>query len=226
MKHQSDADCVIITGDLTHKGDIASYQRLRELLIPLKLPTHLLLGNHDQRENFLTVFPETPTDPNGFIQNVIDTPDVRLVLLDTLFGPPYEYPASHAGQLCEKRLNWLEQALTESGKPCVILMHHPPMETGFAAMDPIMLRDSDAFYDVVKRAGTVRHLICGHVHRTISGTNRGLSYSMFKSFVGQMPLNFETTDTKIEVHEPPAYGVLLPTPAGIIVHYEDFLFDG
>ncbi len=225
MAHQRNADRVIITGDLTHKGDIASYERIRDLLVPLKLPVHLLVGNHDHRENFLKVFPETPTDPNGFVQSVIETPDVRLILLDTLFGPPYEYPASHAGKLCQDRLSWLQNILTESDKPCVILMHHPPMKTGFAAMDPIMLRDSDAFYEIVEDAGTVTHLICGHIHRTISGSHRGLSYSMFKSFVGQMPLNFETTDTQVEVNEPPAYGVLLMTSQGIAAHSEDFLFD-
>ena len=225
MTHQSDADRVIITGDLTHKGDTASYEKLRDLLTPLSMPVHLLIGNHDNRENFLQIFPDTPVDPNGFVQSVIDTPDTRLILLDTLYGPPYDYPESHAGKLCRKRLNWLENALTESTKPCVILMHHPPMETGFAAMDPIMLRDSEAFYDVIERAGSVRHLICGHIHRTISGTHRGLSYSMFKSFVGQMPMNFTTTDTKTEVNEPPAYGILLTDSQGIAVHYEDFLID-
>lgn len=225
MAHQSDADRVIITGDLTHKGDVASYERLRDLLTPLKPPTHLMLGNHDNRENFLKVFPDTAIDPNGFVQSIIDTTDARLLLLDTLFGPPYDYPASHAGELCEKRLSWLQTAMTESVKPCVLFMHHPPMQTGFAAMDPIMLRDADAFYEATNRAGGAQHLICGHIHRTISGTNRGLSYSMFKSFVGQMPMDFTTTDTKTEVHEPPAYGILLLNSQGIIVHSEDFLID-
>ena len=225
MAHQSDADRVIITGDLTHHGDIASYERLRALLTPLKLPTHLMLGNHDNRENFLHVFPDTATDPNGFVQCVIDTPDTRLVLLDTLFGPPYDYPASHAGKLCDQRLNWLEHAMTGTENPCVLFMHHPPMPTGFAAMDSIMLQDAGAFYEATNRAGGARHLICGHIHRTISGTHRGLSYSMFKSFVGQMPMNFVTIDTKTEVHEPPAYGILLTTSQGLVVHFEDFLLD-
>ena len=222
MAHQSDADRVIITGDLTHNGDIASYERLRDLLTPLKFPIHLMLGNHDNRENFLKVFPETALDPNGFVQSVIDTSDTRFILLDTLSGPPYD---SHAGELCERRLKWLETAFTEAKKPCVLFMHHPPMPTGFAAMDPIMLRDADAFYETTERAGGAQHLICGHIHRTISGTHRGLSYSMFKSFVGQMPMDFQTTNTKIEVIEPPAYGILLTTERGIIVHFEDFLFE-
>jgi len=225
ITHQPNAERVIITGDLTHKGDIASYERLRELLTSLKMPVHLLPGNHDNRDNFLRIFPETVTDPNGFVQDVIETPDTRLVLLDTLFGPPYDYPESHAGKLCEHRLDWLEKTLLESTKPCVILMHHPPMPTGFVAMDSIMLRDNDAFYHVVEKAGNVRHLICGHIHRTISGTYRNLSYSMLKSFVGQMPMDLATTNTCIEVNEPPAYAIVLTSPKGITVHYEDFLLN-
>ena len=223
LAHQTDADMLVITGDLTHKGDLASYRKLKELLAPVTIPVHLMLGNHDNRASFLNVFPDTPTDINGFVQQVVDLPEARLVMLDTLFGPPYDYPASHAGALCERRLEWFESALTETDKPCIVFMHHPPHETGFAAMDPIMLRDADAFYDVAHRAGNVGHIICGHIHRTISGTHRGVSFSMFKSFVGQMPMDFETTDTHIETNEPPAYGILLTNEEGIVAHSEDFM---
>lgn len=223
MAHQPDADVLVITGDLTHKGDAASYRRLRELLAPLTIPTHLLIGNHDDRATFLNAFPETQTDADGFVQQVVDLADVRLVMLDTLFGPPYDYPASHAGELCDKRLAWFETALTTTEKPCIVFMHHPPHETGFAAMDPIRLQNPASFYEIAHRAGNVMHIICGHIHRTISGTHRGVSFSMFKSLVGQMPMNFQTTDTQIEADEPPAYGILLINREGVVAHCEDFL---
>ncbi len=226
-EHNADADAIIICGDLTHTGDEASYRLLKSRLKDTNLPVHLMIGNHDNRAAFRSVFPEAPTDENGFVQQVIDMPDMRLILLDTLFGPPYDYPASHAGYLCDARLNWLDKQISGTGeKPCILFMHHPPHDTGFPAMDSIRLRNGKAFYDCILRHGTVRHLICGHVHRTISGSHRGLPFSIFKSTVGQMPLNFHSLDTSLENNEPAAYGLVLFQDQSILVHTEDYQISG
>jgi len=46
-----DADCAVITGDLTNWGTPEEYKDLAEILSHLQLPLHLLLGNHDNRGN-------------------------------------------------------------------------------------------------------------------------------------------------------------------------------
>jgi 3',5'-cyclic AMP phosphodiesterase CpdA len=164
----ADADLVVFCGDLTHTGDEASYEMLRKRLEDLDIPYKLMMGNHDIRENFVSVFGDAQLDKNGFLQQVVDGPCVKLILLDTLNGPPYNYPYSHQGLLCEERLSWLDEELKQSGdKPCIIFMHHPAHKTGFVAMDTIRLMDGERFYEVVKRNGNVRHIVCGHVHRTI-----------------------------------------------------------
>ena len=71
--HHSDADLCILTGDLTHQGNIEAYQSLRDCLDTLSIPCHYMIGNHDNRENFIEVFPYAARDKNGFIQSVIDT---------------------------------------------------------------------------------------------------------------------------------------------------------
>ena len=231
LKHVSrfnaDADCVIFCGDLTHHGDEASYQKLKMRLGDLSLPSHLMIGNHDNRASFASVFPDAPVDENGFVQQVVDLPGVKLVLLDTLFAPPYDYPASHAGFLCKNRLEWLDRQLSEAGdKPCIIFMHHPPHDTGFASMDRIKLRNGKDFYACIERHQNVRHLICGHVHRTISGSHRGLPFSVFKSTVGQMPMMFNSLDTSIENDEPAAYGIIFVNDHSVLVHTEDYEISG
>lgn len=219
----SDADLVIFCGDLADKGDIASYEMLYARLGSLNVPYRLLLGNHDNRENFSSVFPDAELDENGFIQHVIETPEANLVLLDTLNGPPYNYPFSHQGMLCEKRLFWLDHQLENAGsKPCILFMHHPPHNTGFAAMDTIKLMDGDAFYEIVKRYQNVCHIVCGHVHRTISGSHKGIPFSIFKSTVGQMPMLFDVMDFHMEVNEPSAYGILFINDESVLVQTEDF----
>src|SRR6185312_14032656 len=107
-KHFSDADAIVVTGDLTHDGQSASYERLRQLLDATALKFHLLLGNHDHRGRFRAAFKDHPADENGFIQYVADAGGHRLIMLDTC------EPGTHAGHLCEKRLGWLSERLGEA----------------------------------------------------------------------------------------------------------------
>ncbi len=53
----SDADFCVVTGDLTHNGEVAAYWRARQQLLRLPMPVHILLGNHDRRVNFGACFP-------------------------------------------------------------------------------------------------------------------------------------------------------------------------
>lgn len=226
-RHHADATRIMITGDLTHFGDAASYVRLKGLLDTAIPPVSITIGNHDRREEFVKVFQNVATDENGFVQEVIDLEDCRLVLLDTLFAPPYEFPATYSGMLCERRMAWLDRQLGEAGgKPVLVFMHHPPHATGFAGMDRIRLVNEDEFYDLVLRHGNVRHIFAGHVHRTIGGSHRGIPFSIFKSPVHQQPMPFETEDSSLSIDEPGAYGIVLVTPQGLLVHSEDYEIAG
>ena len=222
-RYHADADRVIFTGDLTHYADRVSYERLKRLIDQLTPPVAITIGNHDRREVFLDTFPDAVADENGFVQQAIDFPDCRAILLDTLFAPPYDYPTSHVGVLCAKRLAWLDRQLAEAGdKPALLFMHHPPHRTGFTGMDMIRLANETEFYALVKRHGNVRHIFAGHVHRTISGSSRGIPFSIFKSPVHQQPMPFDTPDTSLSVDEPAAYGIAVVTDDGVLVHTEDY----
>ncbi len=220
----SDADLVVICGDLTHHGDEASYRRLKPVIDGLDLPVLLMLGNHDDRGAFCGVFTDAPVDGDGFVQRVVALGEWRLIALDTLTVRREGEEFTHAGELCARRLAWLDAQLSAAGdSPCIVAMHHPAHDTGFAAMDSIKLREGEAFYDLIARHGNVRHIIAGHIHRTISGTHRGVPFSIFKSSVGQMPLAFEGTDTAIECDEPPAFGIVLLRGDDVLVHTEDYV---
>ncbi|KQS90383.1 MULTISPECIES: phosphodiesterase [unclassified Rhizobium] len=222
-RYHADADRVIFMGDLTHRADRASYERLKGLLDRFVPPIAITIGNHDRRDVFLETFKTCPTDENGFVQQAIDFPDCRVLLLDTLFAPPYSYPNSHAGLLCDARLGWLDEQLESAGeKPVMLFMHHPPHATGFTGMDMIRLVNEVEFYDLVKRYGNVLHIFAGHVHRTISGSSRGIPFSVFKSPVHQQPMPFHSPDASLSVDEPAAYGIVVLTDTGVLVHTEDY----
>jgi 3',5'-cyclic AMP phosphodiesterase CpdA len=214
LANHSDADHLIITGDLTHHGRIAQYERLKELLAAVQMPMTLLLGNHDRRDEFNEVFGE-----DGFAQNAVDVSGTKLICLDTLDGPPYP-TGHHAGLLCDERLQWLDVQLSGVDR-AIVFMHHPPFNVGFDGMDEIKLANSDAFFEIIKRHGNVDQLICGHVHRTISGNVRGVPFTIFKSPCHQMPMVLGDGDSSLSVDEPGAYGIILIEHDSIIAHSED-----
>lgn len=103
----SDAKFLVITGDLSDTGGEDSYLALQQVLGSLNIPYLLLMGNHDHRESFKSVFPHA-ADENGFIQASVNLGDLRLICLDTL------YDGQVTGRLCTVRLNWLKQQLDMS----------------------------------------------------------------------------------------------------------------
>ena len=216
-----DAKRLIIIGDLTHQGLECEYHELRLILRKVKIPISLMLGNHDVRSSFVSVFPEIPLDKNGFVQSSFTFKNYLLLFLDTLKSSS-DYKAKHEGVLCKKRLDWVKSKLDESKKKKVLIfMHHPPFKVGFKAMDKIRLSNDLEFLSLISKYSNIQHLFAGHVHRTISGKIKNFSFSMFKSTCHQMPMAINSNNTSLSTNEPSAYGILFLSKESIIVHTED-----
>jgi 3',5'-cyclic AMP phosphodiesterase CpdA len=163
-------DVLLLTGDLVDRGEDAAYAMLRALLHrTVSIPTYALPGNHDQRDAMRRglgglLGPAGAAGPDGMICYVIEHLPLRIVMLDTLV------PGANHGELGDNQLAFLDQALAAAPeRPTVIAMHHPPFATGIGFMDRDMLRDADAFGAVVARHPQVERVLCGHVHRAITG---------------------------------------------------------
>ena len=214
-----DAEALVLLGDLTHHGAPEEYAELARILARVALPIVPMLGNHDRRDAFLSAFPDAPL-ADGFVQSVRDIGQTRLITLDSLDGPPYP-EGHHAGRLCPTRLAFLEEALaTRDGRQAIVCIHHPPFDTGIPGMDRIKLADGDAFLDLLAGHGNL-HLICGHVHRTMSGSTRGVPWSMFKSPCHQGVLDLISPNSHLSTDEPGAYGLALLMQDGVVIHSED-----
>ncbi len=215
----ADAERLILSGDLTHYGDRESYQKLRDALTDRPWPVSFLMGNHDQRGKFRDVFPESPVDPDGFVQSVVDTGPLRIITLDSLDQD--DVVLQHAGHLCDRRLDWLEAQLVDAGEtPCLVFLHHPPFRSGFSGMDDIRLLNDDAFADVLSK-GPVAHVFAGHIHRNITATVGSTPVTVFKSTCHQMPMLLGANGSHHSVDESSGYGIKLADGDSIVVHFED-----
>ncbi len=219
LKECFDAQACFITGDLTHWGEVKAYRELEKVLARLPMPYFLLMGNHDSRSNFLSVFPEHPKDTNGYIQFCQDTAAGRLICLDTLDA------GKRGGYLCQKRLNWLKkQLLTDA--PVYLFMHHPPFKVGLPSMDNDDLQNRDEFFACIEpHKANIRHIFFGHLHRQVSGNWHDISYSCPPSLVHQTPFDFVNDRVSELSLEPPLYHRVFLDDEQVVIHARDFQSD-
>ena len=211
--HHADADLCAITGDLTEKGDVSAYELLKQRLAQFPVETHLMLGNHDDRANYLQVF----GGASGHVQHAVEREGAHLLFLDTLKGPP-----SSAGLYDAPRRGWLASALAKAaGAPVYLFMHHPPFDIGHALMDLIKLDDAEAFAHLLT-GHDIRHIFFGHAHRTISGVWNGIGFSALPSLNHQLPLVGGSVET-VYSDEPPMYAVVTIAEGMTLVHSDAFL---
>ena len=217
-RNHGDAAFAIFTGDLCHRGEPGAYTVLRSCLDELRLPCHLLLGNHDHRLNFQAEFPDAPRDADGFVQFTLETEIGLFVCVDT------NEPGVSWGICCERRVGWLQRTLDAAGdRPVYLFLHHPPFPVGVKRMDEISLRETEGFVRVVAGRSNIRHLFFGHLHRPIAGSWRGIPFSTMRATSHQVALDFVIAGKVPGSHEPPAYAVVLADRDQTVVHFHDFL---
>ena len=218
MDHDN-ADFVVITGDLTHHGDNDAYDVFARELRRLSVPSHLLVGNHDDARAFAYQFPETQRCEHGFIQGSKRTPFGLCLFLDT------SEKGSAKGVYCDKRRNWLSNALSETDGPVMLFMHHPPFAIGIPNTDDSRLQDSDAFWQVLApHKERIRHIFVGHAHRVMFGNWRGISVSGMRGLNHQVMLELDREPSGQGGNfESPAYGIVLADAEQVMVHMHDFM---
>lgn len=222
-RHHADAEFCVVTGDLTHYGQREAYVALAEELSQLVVPCLHILGNHDHRATFCSIFGDASVDTNGFVQFVRSAGELgRCVFLDT------NEPGVHHGVFCEKRAEWLRARLSENtGDKVTLFMHHPPFNVELPSMDQYSLLDPSHFRRAIDgHESRIRHIFFGHVHRPICGAWRGISFSTLRGTNHQVALDFDAKTLIRGSHEPPQYGVVFMDLERLIVHMHDYLYRG
>ena len=209
-------DVVLATGDLVDGGDPVEYAHLRHLLRPLRRPSFIIPGNHDERSALRKAFGDCAYLPagSGYLHYTVEDWPVRLIGLDSVdAGAP-------GGVLCRDRLAWLSQRLLEQpDRPTLIFMHHPPFSTGIEHMDATGLRDAEGLAQVVSHHPQVERIVCGHVHRSIQARFAGTIASVAPSTAHQVSLDLRAAADATFSMEPPGYHLhLWRRETGLVTH--------
>lgn len=200
-------DVLLVTGDLVESGIAEEYRLLREIIAPLTMPIYVIPGNHDDRDVLRKEFSDYAYLPKqGFLHYAVEDFPLRLIALDTVIEMRTE------GELCAKRLAWLNARLKQSPeKPTLIFMHHPPFATGIVHMDNFALTNPEKFAKLIERSPQVERIVCGHVHRAIQA-----------KFAGTVALTCPSAAHQIHfdmaVNAPAAFTF---EPAGMMLHLWD-----
>lgn len=210
-------DLVVVTGDLTNSGGADEYSLLKDVIDGLAIPFLLIPGNHDHVGRLREAFPDDAGlhADTRFAHYVDDTFPIRIVALDTTV------PGRHHGALCADRLQWLSTQLDGApDRPTVIIMHHPPFDTGMAQMDAIgLLEGRDAFAGIVAGHGNVKRVLCGHIHRTVVAQVGGVVASTCPGTAHQVELDLTRPGRLAAYFEPPGYQLHLVDDTGCVTHH-------
>lgn len=205
-------DLLLLTGDLTEYGDRESYVLLCEALRDCDFPIWPAAGNHDTREALIEAFPEAPVQ-GGYVQYALDYPDLSVIVIDTL------EEGRHGGAFCEARARWLAKALAErADRSCIIVMHHPPFESGLAWLDsgaeePWIRRFSEA----VAGHGHIAAILSGHLHRPISTVWNGIALTVTGSTAPLASLDLRP----IDITKPDGRAMISDEPPVLALHRWD-----
>ena len=150
--HQN-ADCLLVTGDLSQDETQGSYHRLDALLSALGMPCYWLAGNHDRPELMAAVNPAA-------LQTQLMLGNWQILLLNSrVDGEPHGY-------LDDAQLQMLTTGLQQNpDKHTLLALHHHLVPVDSPWMDCSILRNADQLARVLAPHSNVRGIIHGHVHQ-------------------------------------------------------------
>ena len=156
---------VIVNGDCAHRdGQVGDYRTFRKLFIdPLvakKLPVHVTLGNHDNRERFLQGVNKPAVSPvEGRLVSVLQGRHANIFLLDTL-----DRTREMSGTVGERQVAWLDKSLAAMNDLPAVVMGHHPLADDHPFRERGGIRDSKPLWDVLRRHRHVKAYLFGHNH--------------------------------------------------------------
>ncbi len=213
-----DARFIAITGDLANDFEFGIYEKLRDMADSIKIPIYPIVGNHDSRELFISVFPEFSS--GNFVQYIKKIEDKVFIFLDTLVEN------EPCGELCQNRLRWLERVLDEhQSEYKYIFMHHHPIDCGLYEMDNIgAFKTKESFWNLLGKYKNIKHISFGHIHRIMHSIKGSISLHSTRSTAFEVAYKPNSEKEYLTNKENPTYAIININRDGETrVHHHEYL---
>jgi 3',5'-cyclic-AMP phosphodiesterase len=175
---EAQPEAIIFSGDLTDKGRVEAYRRLRSTCQPYaeRMGAQLIwaMGNHDERANFRELLlDEAPrTLP---VDRTYTLGGLRVLVLDS------SAPGFHHGEVTEGQLRWLAGELaTRADDGTLLVIHHPPVPPVQELAVLSELRNQENLAQVLEGSDVIG-ILSGHTHHTVFSAFAGIPVSVASS---------------------------------------------
>jgi 3',5'-cyclic AMP phosphodiesterase CpdA len=153
-------DATVITGDVADHGLEAEYRAFAAVMAQHNRAWVAVPGNHDHPDTLRTVLQQDrcPT---------LDVGPVRVIGLDvTVPGEDHGFLGPDTARLVMAKAAGADQV--------VLALHQPPVRTGHAYADTMLLTNPEALTDLARRLPRVLAILCGHVHTALASSLDGI----------------------------------------------------
>ncbi|MCW0981467.1 metallophosphoesterase [Agrobacterium sp. BT-220-3] len=154
---------IVVSGDLTNRGDAGSYEELKRLMAEAELdvPVLFALGNHDRRDGFYPVMLGRHEDLDEPYDHAEVVAGIHIIVMDT------SVPGKVGGAFEPGQIEWLEEELeNHPDLPKLLVMHHAPaldFDRADAEWESLSFVDTEALDEVLFEYD-VMGILAGHIH--------------------------------------------------------------
>lgn len=176
-------DYLILTGDLSfQKGNIQTYEWLKDRLDKSQIPYDIIAGNHDNSSMLAKVFRRESELHSDVLFYKKHLNGWNCLFLDTAVRV-----------LSSVQIEWLQQELSTTDMPVMIFMHHPPLSANAPFMDNnhALLNMEEVQQTCAVYKGVIP-IFSGHYHNEITIHKGNMVVQITPSCFFQIDRNCET----------------------------------
>lgn len=205
------ADFMVSSGDLVERPTEESYQSFLEMIQPSEhpvhmpgpllvtaeglkgLPTYLLPGNHDDRDQFYkSLFHKS--QPNSLMNFCFTHKGVQFICMD--------WGSQSKASVAPETMQFLANSLAGNA-PSIIFMHHHASPVGSRWLDEFIAEGVQEFWDIVSTRN-ILGMFCGHTHLTYEKVICGVPVFGLRS----TSYSFALQDVPLACLTPPHYRLI------------------
>ena len=168
-------DLILVTGDLVSKVKTHLYDHVFDVLSATGIPFACIAGNHDVTEEKDATVPfharellAKEADERLLSRHVIHSEYWQILLIDS------SVPGEIFGALSTMDVDWLDTQLQTCQKPTLIALHHHVIAMQSAWIDVHIARNTDYFWQKMRKHTHLQAIISGHTHQEKVYTRDGV----------------------------------------------------